>query len=547
MGMLFHPTTTILIAIISMLIFFKKERVFQSIAILFPLFSAYIFFMHQESGHIYIYNLRLAFEFSAETRLLASAFFCVLFIANIYSYSQGKKLEIIFGSAYGAFSFLCLFAHDFFSLFIGLEMMMVFSSIIIFIGGAHASLRYARRYFFTHLLSSNMIIIGIAHFIIMNDSALITPAGELLYNTPYSQPIILIMLTGMLINIAIFPFSGWMVRYYPKASPSGFLYLISFTTKVSIVLMAKLFAGVEFLRYVAIVMIIYSAIKAVNEKNLFSIACFLSIIAMGFMLIGISIGTPEAISAVISYLFLHVIYKLLLSLALAILADKKKITLYNDLHKINSKLFVCAVIASILVMINFPLSSTFFIKSTISHGIDDPITYYILLFLAFMTMFLVPCRGYIRTKKIDNIELDLPLKFCLSFMTIVTIATGFFGGYIPILKDLNSFTFTNIAHFDLIKQSLIILIAFFMSYHLLLSKTDTRPINLNETIADIAFSIYKRFIGHSKNAREREPWEFKKLEKQIIENLRIFHNQKTAIFIVFSFFILMLVELLFAI
>ena len=54
-----------------------------------------------------------------------------------------------------------------------------------------------------------------------------------------------IMLIGMLINIAAFPFSGWMVKYYPKASPSGFLYLISFTTKVSVILLAKIFLGLE--------------------------------------------------------------------------------------------------------------------------------------------------------------------------------------------------------------------------------------------------------------------------------------------------------------
>jgi len=48
-----------------------------------------------------------------------------------------------------------------------------------------------------------------------------------------------------------------------------------------------------------------------NLMNL-SLLCYLSIMAMGLMLLGVSYGSKPVILATVSYLFIHIIYKLLL-------------------------------------------------------------------------------------------------------------------------------------------------------------------------------------------------------------------------------------------
>ncbi len=58
-----------------------------------------------------------------------------------------------------------------------------------------------------------MIIIGIAYLISNNNNLELVSATELMNNPEYFQPMLFIMLTEMLINIATFLFNGWMANY----------------------------------------------------------------------------------------------------------------------------------------------------------------------------------------------------------------------------------------------------------------------------------------------------------------------------------------------
>ncbi len=542
--MLYHPTTIILTSVIALIISFKHNRVFNIIALLLPIVSAAIFFNFAENDSIEIANLTFFFSFSNYDTLISISFFCVLFAANSYSIGQNKKLEIILGSCYGAFAFMSLFAKDFISMFIGLELMMVFSSAIIFIGGARASLRSAKKYFITHLMSSNMIIIGITYLITKNNDLTIVPATSLLDDPNYSSPMLYIMLVGMLINIAAFPFSGWMVKYYPKASPSGFLYLISFTTKVSVILLAKIFLGLEEMKYVAIIMIFYSSFKAMMEENIFSLLCYLSIMSMGLMLLGISVGTEEAILATTCYLFIHIVYKSLLSISAAILVDEGGINNCQDIKKINNKILLLGITVGILMMANIPLSSSFTVKSALSHLFHDSLTYATIIFLSFMTVFILPWKKYFRSSKSTEITLNIYSKVSIIFMTLTLVAIAVSGKHIPVLNEINSFNKMDIFSFDVFKQVVIIFTALFTSYLYMTSRKDTKPINFIEWLGDVFFELYANWMNIRVQKDETgEPWAFNNLEKQTANKLGSIHNQQNAIFIVFTIFIVMLLVL----
>ena len=542
--MLYHPTTIILTSVIALIISFKHNRVFNIIALLLPIVSAAIFFNFAENDSIEIANLTFSFSFSNYDTLISISFFCVLFAANSYSIGQNKKLEIILGSCYGAFAFMSLFAKDFISMFIGLELMMVFSSAIIFIGGARASLRSAKKYFITHLMSSNMIIIGITYLITKNNDLTIVPATSLLDDPNYSSPMLYIMLVGMLINIAAFPFSGWMVKYYPKASPSGFLYLISFTTKVSVILLAKIFLGLEEMKYVAIIMIFYSSFKAMMEENIFSLLCYLSIMSMGLMLLGISVGTEEAILATTCYLFIHIVYKSLLSISAAILVDEGGINNCQDIKKINNKILLLGITVGILMMVNIPLSSSFTVKSALSHLFHDSLTYAAIIFLSFMTVFILPWKKYFRSSKSIEITLNIYSKVSIIFMTLTLVAIAVSGKHIPVLNEINSFNKMDIFSFDVFKQVIIIFTALFTAYLYMTSRKDTKPINFIEWLGDVFFELYANWMNIRVQKDETgEPWAFNNLEKQTANKLGSIHNQQNAIFIVFTIFIVMLLVL----
>lgn len=542
--MIYHPTTIMLTSIIALIISLKHNRAFNIIALLFPIITAALFFAYAENSSVEIANIIVSFNFSNYNKLISLSFFCVLFAANTYSIGQNKKLEVVLGSCYGAFAFMSLFANDFISMFIGLELMMIFSSAIIFIGGTRESIRSAKKYFITHLISSNMIIIGVVYLITKNNDLTIIPVTALLNDPNYSSTILYIMLTGMLINIAAFPFSGWMVKYYLKASPSGFLYLISFTTKISVILLAKIFLGLEEMKYIAVIMILYSSFKATMEENIFSILCYLSIMAMGIMLLGISVGTKEAVLATTCYLFIHIIYKLLLSISAVILADKANISICQNIKKINNKSLLLGIVLGILMMINIPLFSSFVIKSAISHMFSNSLIYIVIIFSSFMMVFALPWKKYFSTTKSLDIKLNTYSQISIIFMTFVLIVIAIFGKQIPVLKEVSQFNNAMIFSSDAFKQIIIILSGLLAASLYMTHRKDTKPINFIEWLGDVFFGLYPKWRNSKVQKNEvSEPWEFRNLEKQILNKLSEVHNQKNAIFIVFTVFIVMLLVL----
>lgn len=541
--MIYHPTIIILASVIALILSYKQERLFASIALLMPVIIAIFFYNLPTSSTIQLFNLTLIYEGSSYNKLIGTAFILVLFSSNLYAFGQNKKPELILGSAYGAFAFFCLLAGDFVSIFVGLELMMVLSCAIIFIGGMRASLRSAKKYFLTHLMSSNMIIIGIAYLVTKNDSLALITISELLANPEYSTVILAIMLTGMLINIAAFPFSGWMVNYYPKASPSGFLYLISFTTKVSMMLLIKLFAGYEPLKYVAIIMVLYASVKAIFEDNLLSLLCYLSIMAMGLMLLGISHGSKPVILATVSYLFIHIIYKLLLSISIASIIDQTGINNCSELKKINCKVIIAGLVIGISMMINVPVTSSFYIKSSISHIFTGDPIYFVILFLSFMTIFALPWKKYFASREHINIKLNIYSKYSILLVSVILVIIGIAGRILPILSQIKTFKEISIFSIDLQKQIAIMLVTIGLAMLYSTKRKSTKPINLIEWIGKILFYFDAQWLKQTDKEYIKEPLAIESLERQASSKLSSIHNQQTAIFVVFTIFIVMLIVL----
>ncbi|MDP4709536.1 MAG: hypothetical protein NWS20_06030 [Rickettsiaceae bacterium] len=542
--MIYHPAIIILASAIMMILSYKKSNLFGSIALLMPIIVSYFLYILPEKTTIDFFTLTLIYEGDAYNKLIGAAFILVIFTANLYALGQNKKTEIILGSSYGAFAFLCLLAGDFLSIFVGLELMMVVSSLIIFTGGIRASLRSAKKYFLTHLMSSNMIIIGIAHLVTNGDTLAIVPITELLDNPEYSSVMLYIMLVGMLVNIAAFPFSGWMVNYYPKASPAGFLYLISFTTKVSVMLLIKLFAGYETLKYMAVIMMVYSAVKVLFEDNILSLLCYLSIMAMGFMLLGISYGSDTIILATVSYLFVHIIYKSLLSLSIVSLIDQTGVYDCSDFKKIKSKIIIAGLVVGIATMINLPILSSFYIKSSIADAFSGTPFYFVSLFLSFMTVFVLPWKQYFSAKESFNIKLNIYTKLSIIFMIMALIVIGAGGQYIPVLSHIETFEAISFISIDVLKQTIIVLSALVFAMIWKSKRKITKPINFIEAIGDLLFYSYANWFSKKSQKETSEPLAIESLEIQTKLKLSSMHNQQTAIFVVFIIFIVMLIVLL---
>ena len=543
--MLFHPVFSMMFFVSIMLLVKRQSKLFKFIALPGPIISSILLIIAQGEHSYELYNLKLMWRFDDYSKLIGLAFLLVLIVSNSYALGQKKYYELIFGSAYGASIFISLLAKDFVSMFVGLEIMMIMSSVIIFIGDTPKSTHTAKKYFLTHLISSNMILIGIAHIMSKSNSTAMTIVTDLFNNPEYSNTLLYIMFIGMIINIAAFPFSGWMVNYYKEASASGSLYLINFTTKLSIILLIKVFVGFEHLKYVALVMLIYAGFKAVVEDNIFSLLCYLSIISMGIMILAIASGDKTTLLAVFYYLFIHIIYKSLLSTVSATLRDRLKITLCSELSIFKNKILLIAVFIGISLMINMPFSLSFFTKIELARSFSNSYFYIIILLASVITIVSIPWTECIKSPKVIKLRLNFYNKLSLVLISVAAIVLGFGWFLIPLTSNFLPIYEANSYFYEMIKQVGIFSISAIIILNLKLKRKKGKAFNLLEDINNVFSYLYQSWERTNSEKLVQEKWRLDVLEEQIIKKLSIFHNQQTAIFIVMSLLIVMIFTLIF--
>ena len=543
--MLFHPVFSMMFFVSIMLLVKRQSKLFKFIALAAPIISSILLIIAQGEHSYELYNLKLMWRFDDYSKLIGLAFLLVLIVSNSYALGQKKYYELIFGSAYGASIFISLLAKDFVSMFVGLEIMMIMSSAIIFIGDTPKSADTAKKYFLTHLISSNMILIGIAHIISKSNSTAMTIVTDLFNNPEYSNTLLYIMFIGMIINVAAFPFSGWMVNYYKEASPSGSLYLINFTTKLSIILLIKVFVGFEHLKYVALIMLIYAGFKALYEDNIFALLCYLSIISMGIMILAIASGDKSTLLPVFYYLFIHIIYKSLLSIVSATLRDGLKITLCSELSRFKNKILLIAVFIGISLMINLPFSLSFYSKIELTHLFSTSFFYIIILLSSVITIVSIPWAECVKSSKVIRLRLNFYNKLSLVLISIAAIILGFGWFLIPLTSDFLPIYEANSYFYEMIKQVGIFSISAIIILNLKLKRKKGKAFNILEDINNVFSYLYQSWEKTNTEKIVQEKWQLDALEEQIIKKLSIFHNQQTAIFIVMSLLIVMIFTLIF--
>ena len=129
-------------------------------------------------------------------------------------------------------------------------------------------------------------------------------------------------------------------------------------------------------------------------------------------------------------------------------------------------------------------------------------------------------------------------------MTIILFIVGILGRYLPVLSELVNFTEIKLLSIEPLKQIAIIVMAILLSTIYGTTRKHTKPINLIEWIG-YTLLYYYRYWTKLQNNKEtvKEPWSFSSLEQQSLSKISTFHSQQTAIFIVVTLFIVMLIGL----
>lgn len=307
------------------------------------------------------------------------------FIAIVYALHVRDTVQHVAGLAYAASAVGAVFAGDLLTLFIFWELLALTSVFLVWARRTDRAYSSGLRYLIVQVLSGVMLLAGLLILAQVYDSVL--------FNEISLEHEGIASIGAWLIFLAFgikcaFPFvHNWLTDAYPEATPTGTIFLASFTTKVAVYAFARGFPGEELLVWIGVTMACFPIFFAVIENDLRRVLAYSMINQIGFMVVGIGIGTAVALNGAVAHAFNDVIFKGLLMMTMgAVLHMTGRIngSELGGLYKSMPKTTVLCIVGAASISA-FPLFSGFVSKSMImsaavAEGYD--VVWLLLLFAA---------------------------------------------------------------------------------------------------------------------------------------------------------------------
>ena len=289
----------------------------------------------QVGGWAAPYGISLVVDRVSAIMLAVSAI--VLLAVFIFSIGQGladgdgETPVSIYYPTYlvlGAGVFNAFIAGDLFNLYVGFEILLVSSYVLITLGGTAQRMRAGVTYVVVSLVSSILFLaaIGLVYGATgtVNMAQLTTRISELSGEVQLILNLALLIAFG--IKAAVFPLAFWLPDSYPTAPAPVTAVFAGLLTKVGVYAIIRtqtqLFpeSSVDpLLMVIAALTLIVGILGAVAQADVKRMLSFTLISHIGYMIFGIAIATPAGFSATIYYIAHHIIVQTTLFLAVGLI------------------------------------------------------------------------------------------------------------------------------------------------------------------------------------------------------------------------------------
>jgi len=435
-----HPSLFLLLGVIFTFVpFFNKKLVLLLFALISFLLSLFLNYGASIDLNFLSFELQL-FRVDFISKTFVIIFTLITLIASIYALNQKSILELRAAYLYVSAAIGAVLSGDLISLFVFWELMAIGSTLVILsnTSNKHSELS-GLRYLLIHLLGGVILMVGIIGYASIEKNILFSLLN---LDNHFSW----LILAGFLINAGAPPFAAWVADAYPEASFSGTVFLSAFTTKTSVYALIRGFAGSEILIYIGLVMIFYGIIYALLENDIRRILAYSIVNQVGFMLVGIGIGTQLSINGAITHAFAHIIYKALLLMSagsVIYMTQKRRCTDVGGLYRTMPITTICGIIGALAIS-SFPLTSGFTTKSMIVSGAayEHLFSVWILLVAASAGVFLhagIKFPWFVFFQKDSGLRPKEPPKNMLLAMVILSFLCILFGIFPNLLYQLLPF------------------------------------------------------------------------------------------------------------
>ncbi|MCE2438103.1 MAG: Na(+)/H(+) antiporter subunit D [Candidatus Latescibacteria bacterium] len=233
-----------------------------------------------------------------------AALLSVVYALHVKDNAQHVAGLFYAGSAVGA-----LFAGDLITLFVFWELTAVSSVFLIWSRRTNRAYAAGMRYLIVQVCSGMILLAGILIHLRETGSIAFSDFGLNGLGTT-------LVFVAFGIKCAFPLLHNWLSDAYPEATVTGTVFLSAFTTKLAVYALARGFPGTEILIPIGAAMTVFPMFYAVIENDLRRVLAHSLNIQLGFMVVGIGIGTQMALNGTAAHAVTHVIYKALLFMSM---------------------------------------------------------------------------------------------------------------------------------------------------------------------------------------------------------------------------------------
>jgi len=306
-------------------------------------------------------------------------FHIAAFLSVIYALKADDDVQYVGGLIYAGSAVAAVFAGDMVTLFVYWELTAVSSVFLIWAVRTDRSFKVGLRYLVIQVTSGVLLLAGVL--------VRYQQTGSLAFETMSLADGLGAQLIFLAFGIkCAFPLlHNWLQDAYPEATVYGTVFLSAFTTKLAVYALARGFAGTEQLIWIGAVMTAFPIFYAVIENDLRRVLAYSLNNQLGFMVVGIGIGTELSLDGTAAHAFCHILYKALLFMSMGAVLLRTGTCKGSELGGLYRSMpltmvFCCVGAASISA---FPLFSGFVSKSLIVSATAEnhhTIVYFVLLF-----------------------------------------------------------------------------------------------------------------------------------------------------------------------
>ncbi|RZU34220.1 Na+/H+ antiporter subunit D [Blastococcus saxobsidens] len=206
-------------------------------------------------------------------------------------------------------------AGDLFNLYVGFEILLTASYVLLTLGGSAARIRAGITYIIVSLLSSILFLAAIGLVYAATGTVNMAQLAGRLAELPEGTQLLLqsMLLIAFSIKAAVFPLSAWLPDSYPTAPAPVTAVFAGLLTKVGVYAIIRtqtlLFPGGaldQVLMWAALATMVVGILGAVAQTDIRRILSFTLVSHIGYMVFGISLASTAGLAGAIFYVVHHI-------------------------------------------------------------------------------------------------------------------------------------------------------------------------------------------------------------------------------------------------